>query len=637
MTLNKKLVVTSCSILILVAGILTAISIVTMKGQITKDLTSNMLNYGQASSNQISTWLKDKRQVVTALKGVVEANPNNDDIILRSLRQTIIAANLSSLVYGLKSKDAFFRRGKNVLKNYDVTKRGWYQTGLENTQMTITEPYEGKSSKALLISIVQQTQQNGQFHGVLSANVNLSGIDDVVSAMAVPGNGYAFIVSDSGKVISYPANTPDSETKNDFNNKPLAEVDASLNLKLIQENSHSQELSSINVQNTDYLMSSQRIQNTPWTLVLLGNKDILMSPVTNLGVKQVVVALILMLASVVVLTLLIRTLMADLLRVSNALEDIAQGEGDLTVQIKTDNQDEVGQLATNFNAFVLKLRDIIKNIDQLTHDLFEQAMSSANSVENSTKRLNVQQDELISVASAVEEMTSATQEIAHNAEMTADNSNKTVTVSGNGQKLSGASLNSISQLAQEVTSASQVITELNKQGDKINSIVSTISDIAEQTNLLALNAAIEAARAGEQGRGFAVVADEVRVLSQKTHASTEEISAMISNLQTTTTKAVKVMGLCHDLANTSVDDTQKSGENFSEIAKAIEQINMMTVQIATAAEEQTSVTAEIGKNTVAVRDVSSELLEEMSEGLKQANDLKTLAESLREQVNKFKL
>ncbi|BFM48647.1 methyl-accepting chemotaxis protein [Marinomonas sp. THO17] len=637
MTLNKKLILSSCGILLIISTILTVISIVAIRGQITQDLRQNMLTYGQASSNQIANWIADKGQVLHALKEVVEAYPDNDDVILRSLKQTISAAKLSSLVYGLKSGDAFFSRGKNVLDNYDVTKRGWYQTGLKTQNLVITEPYRGRTSGALLISLVQQTQQNGQFHGVLSANVNLNGIDDVISDMAVPGEGYAFIVSDSGRIISYPETTNASNEANDFNNKMLNEVDEGLSLSFIQENSQSNMLSDINIHNVDYLMSSRRIQNTPWTLVLLGKKDILMAPVTELAIKQALVAIALMLVSIFLMSFMIRTLLADLFRVSNALADIAQGEGDLTVQISTKSQDEVGKLAHNFNDFVFKLRDIIKSIEQLTHTLFEQATKSTQSVEESTKRLNVQQDEMISVASAVEEMTSATQEIALNAEMTADNSNKTVTISDNGQKLAKASLESISQLSNEVNEASQVITELNEQGDKINSIVSTISDIAEQTNLLALNAAIEAARAGEQGRGFAVVADEVRVLSQKTHLSTEEISGMISTLQSTTNKAVKVMELCHNLANTSVEDTKKSGESFLEIANAIEQINQMTIQIATAAEEQTSVISEIGKNTVAVRDVSSNLLDQMSDGLKQSNDLKGLAESLRTQVNKFKL
>ncbi|WP_417584138.1 methyl-accepting chemotaxis protein [Nitrincola sp.] len=384
-------------------------------------------------------------------------------------------------------------------------------------------------------------------------------------------------------------------------------------------------------------MSSVKIAGTDWSLILLGNKNILTAPIKDLVLYQMIAVVILIILSIIVLTFLIRFLLADLLRVSSALEDIAQGQGDLTVVIEANSNDEVGKLALNFNNFIYKLRDIIKNIDHLSDTLFDQSKTSAHSAEESSKKINVQQNEMISVAAAVEEMTAATQEIATNAEQTAYRANETVKISNEGQQLSNASLTSISQLADEVNLASQVITELSAQGDKINTIVSTISGIAEQTNLLALNAAIEAARAGDQGRGFAVVADEVRVLSQRTHASTEEISGMIGSLQTMTTKAVKVMQLCHNLANTSVDDTKKSGSGFERIASAIEHINNMTTQIATAAEEQTSVISEIGQNTHAIRDASTQLQDEMDEGLKQAHNLKLLAESLRKEVDKFKL
>ena len=241
------------------------------------------------------------------------------------------------------------------------------------------------------------------------------------------------------------------------------------------------------------------------------------------------------------------------------------------------------------------------------------------------------------VATAVTQMASATAEIASHAEQTAQSAQDSAKNTENGRTVVLENKNSIHRLAEELDEASNVVGELNRHSQEISTVLATIQGIAEQTNLLALNAAIEAARAGEQGRGFAVVADEVRVLSQRTHDSTEEIKATIDTLQATTSNAVKLMENSSKLATHSVEDADKASVALEEINNSVKNISDMATQIATAAEQQTHVTNEITQNVTLIKEVSDQLVNSAQESSQEAGSVKELSGELMTKVSTFKL
>ena len=255
-----------------------------------------------------------------------------------------------------------------------------------------------------------------------------------------------------------------------------------------------------------------------------------------------------------------------------------------------------------------------------------------------TKRDTLQQQsETSQVVTAMNEMTATVQEVARHATEAASAANKADHASVEGKKVVLSTMNAIEALSSEVHSAANVISQLEKDSENIGTVLDVIKGIAEQTNLLALNAAIEAARAGEQGRGFAVVADEVRTLASRTQQSTQEIQAMIENLQVGAQTAVKVMDESRAKAESSVSQAAKAGGSLEDITHSVSLINDMNTQIATAAEEQSAVAEEINRNIVNI----SEIVDRTADGANQTSiaseELASLAAQLQQLVNQFKV
>ncbi|ENM5746721.1 methyl-accepting chemotaxis protein [Vibrio mimicus] len=625
LTLKHKLIGASLSAVVVMATALTWLSASQLQQQTSNAVYTRADAISSTAAKGISDWISIRKSISTAFNSHIEAQD-----VVPYLQQARNAGGFDDIFYGTTEGAMYRSHPERNRADYDPRTRPWYKDAASAGKQIITTAYSDAITGALLVTIAEPVRLQGRMSGVVGADVLIDQlIDDVISMDAGKGAQTMLIDGQDGSLLAHPDKS--------LLLKPVTTLSSALDIRTIERVANQGELIALNLNGIKKYFFFAAVPDTPWYFAIQMDSNTEYAAHSELITGLMITALLITLVVVVIVSWLVSFLFRDLGRVSKALEEIASGDADLTQRLEPRSDDEVGQLASNFNTFVSNMHTMVLKLSQVSTALSQQAKVTATQAEERSSRIRLQQDEINMVATAINEMAAATQEIAGNADHTAQNSGEAVTACVHGSGQVAQTQRSIQSLAEEVQVATEVIQELEAHGHQISTILSTIQNIAEQTNLLALNAAIEAARAGEQGRGFAVVADEVRVLSQRTHASTKEIQQMIETLQATTGKAVGIMDDSRRLADTSVDDANAASVSLEQIHKTVERISDMATQIASAAEEQASVTSEITRNTVGIRDVSNDLAQEAHSAAEQAAELSELSHELEQEIRRFKL
>lgn len=611
--------------------------------------TSSLISYFQQKSsltaaivNQSNNYVIGKAEVIEAMinekvDGLRKVSQQFDDEGISGSQEEIIeltklianTMNTGSSVIAFDNGDGYWSQASSSWPEHkykgNVTERPWYQSAIKSTDVTVTEPYQGTDG-AYWITIVKRVKD-----GVISVDMELSFLNKLVEPSENIEGAVSIILNQDTTLLASSSNAVKLSEK--ATNYPWLK-DAVL--------------AAVNADNTmveyalngdDKLLFSKRINiaDKTWYYAIGLNKNTTFAALNTARNNAVLITVISSLVSVFIVFNLINILYRPVISLRDTVLNLSSGNGDLTQRLKVTSNDDIGKVSHGVNLFITDLQEMMREVKESTSqlDLNVTYLKTHSATNSEILQNHVKQTEQI--ATAIEEMDATANAMATDAADTArltEEANKTSDLS---RKTVAHSQSTVTALIADVDKAVNDVQQMNTNTQNISVILSVIGDIAEQTNLLALNAAIEAARAGEQGRGFAVVADEVRSLATRTKESTKEIEQAIENLLQGSQHIVKSMDETKKRCQETAEGSEEVAQSLDMLVAFIHDISGLSSQIATAAEEQSCVTKEVSRNMSAISEIVTELDDSGQLSLQNAVDIEQINSKLLTIVNRFKI
>jgi methyl-accepting chemotaxis protein len=604
--------------------------------QLSTSILSNVDEYSMlkisSSSDKITDWFN------TIKEGVIATAPDfatdrGDMQLALMVKQIANATQSSDIVVGFEDGRSYgAQSGMRSVFIYDPRTRGWYKSAKQKRSTVITGIYTGSSSGNLMVSIAEPFFDGDKFRGVLLADIELSLLTDVVNQSPFPGamtglyDNQGTTIASTGEV-----DVPGKTKLSDF--PELAELER----KVLTSASGIFNYSLGGIEKIAYFQTVELDKETHWHLLVGIDKSMAYAEVDEaLETSLFTAGLLILFASAIILVVLNR-LYRPILALKSTIVELSQGNGDLTRRLDVYTKDDLGQIAEAVNTFIGNLQAMMLEVSQSSEHISEGIEQLKIQTELNDTVLASHSVETDQVVTAVNEMSSTADSVSQSASQSAAFTKNTSDEAEQSKRVVDGAVTSVAALVDEVDAMALNIQAMSDDAQKIGSVLSVIGEIADQTNLLALNAAIEAARAGEQGRGFAVVADEVRALAARTQQSTSEINEMLSKLHKGTSSVVTAMDDTKRRCQETADTTSNVNDSLDSMATSVVKINDLGIQIAAAAEQQSVVSEEINRNMTAIQDMVGQLTENGTQTMDSTRNLASSNEQLAAIVNQFKL
>ena len=645
-------------IAIIVAFTVTSERAETVKSSVLKDIRISTLE----ASDGIHEFFRERSRVVTSLQSNPFVNewfanytergsniaddPSYQQIVKLFKSESQYDPMIKSVFYAPKATHEYFDlNGRYNDPNYSTSVRPWWHEALSKDRLFITNPEIDANDKSIVTSIKTTVyDDNRALLGVMGIDILASEIrHSLIDTMKFQGQGYGFLFTADGQLISF----PDSQNRIDMSSLPkLNVVDTSIEgaagfTELMTVAEREQEtLTHVTWQGEEYLVFVTSVTDDKlaldWRVGFMLPQQVIDAPVyRSIWTSALAVVVIILITAGVMLFTIQKLLTTPIQQIARAMDDIATGDGDLTQRIHMNRNDELGQLSDSFNLFVENIQNIVKQSKTTTEKVLVESSDVSVLVGDFANNVSEQKGYIEQIATAATEMTQTIHGISDNAQAALDHATQASSESADGQQLAAKATQLMTDLTSDVSTAADVVEELHHNSQSITAMLEVIKGIAEQTNLLALNAAIEAARAGEQGRGFAVVADEVRTLASRTQESTGEIEEIIAKLHSSAAKAVDAMHIGRDKTSQGADIINQVNDKLIQINQAIALIEEQSNETASATREQVSASDEITRQTVAVSELADSNVSQTHNVAQKSAEQRDITDQLNKMIAQF--